>query len=182
MMERGSAVLIIGVSGTGKTTVGRRLAAVLDVPFLEGDDFHPPANIRKMSQGIPLEDGDRWPWLDALAAAVAARRASAGIVASCSAIKRRYRDRLRASIASPVVFVCLTADRATLAARIASRRGHFMPESLLDSQLAAFEMPDRDEQVRILTAGGPIEQLIAEVFGANFNDSTTKPRQTEGPS
>ena len=123
MIERGSAVLVIGVSGTGKSTVGRRLALRLDVPFLEGDDFHPAANIRKMSQGIPLADEDRWPWLDALAAAVAAHRTGGGIVAACSALKRRYRDRLRASIAPPLLFACLTADRATLAARMKSRQG-----------------------------------------------------------
>ena len=166
MIERGSAVLVIGVSGTGKSTVGRRLALRLDVPFLEGDDFHPSANIRKMSQGIPLADEDRWPWLDALAAAVTARRTGGGIVATCSALKRRYRDRLRASIAPPLLFACLTADRATLAARMKSRQGHFMPESLLDSQLADFEVPGADERARILAADSPIDALIADLISA----------------
>jgi gluconokinase len=166
MMPRGSAIFVIGVSGTGKSSVGRRLATALDAPFLEGDDFHPAANIQKMKQGIPLDDADRWPWLDALTAAVSARRTSAGIVATCSALKRRYRDRLRASVAAPRLFVCLTADRATLAARIESRKGHFMPESLLDSQLATFEMPDPDEHARILAADRPVEQLVAELFNA----------------
>jgi gluconokinase len=165
-ISRGSAVFVIGVSGTGKSLLGGRLAAALHAPFLEGDDFHSPANIRKMRQGIPLDDADRWPWLDALAVAVSAQRTGSGIVAACSALKRRYRDRLRAAVAAPLTFVCLTADRTTLAARLQSRKGHFMPESLLDSQLAAFEMPDPDEHARVLAAVGPIEQLIAELFNA----------------
>jgi gluconokinase len=167
MIEHGCAILVIGVSGSGKSTLGRRLAEQLDVPFLEGDDFHPTANIKKMTRGIPLDDADRRPWLDALAAAVTARRTSGGIVATCSALKRRYRDRLRESIAPPLLLVCLTADRATLAARMASRKDHFMPESLLDSQLETFELPGGDEQVRILAAGPPIEALVAELISAD---------------
>jgi gluconokinase len=178
MIERGSAVFVTGVSGTGKSTLGGRLAAVLDVPFLEGDDFHPPGNIRKMSMGIPLDDEDRRPWLDALARAVAARRTGAGIVASCSALKRRYRDRLRDSVASPLLFICLTADRLTLAARIRSRTGHFMPESLLASQLATLELPEPDEPALILAADKPVEELIAELISASPCDSTTSQRRT----
>ena len=178
MIERGSAVFVTGVSGTGKSTIGGQLAAVLDVPFLEGDDFHTPANIRKMSMGMPLDDEDRWPWLDALAGAVTARRTPAGIVMTCSALKRRYRDRLRGKVASPILFVCLTADRATLAARIRSRKGHFMPESLLDSQLATFEMPDPDECALILDAGRPVEDVLGDLISGNSCDSTTSPRRT----
>ncbi len=166
MIEPGSAVFVIGVSGAGKSTVGRRLAGALDVPFLEGDDFHPETNIRKMSQGAALSDEDRWPWLDALAAAVTTRRSGGGLVAACSALKRSYRDRLRESIAAPLLFVCLTADRATLAARIESRPGHFMPASLLDSQLAALETPLPDEKVRILAADRPVEDLVADLISA----------------
>ena len=178
MIERGSAILVIGVSGTGKSTLGHRLAQTLNVPFLEGDDFHPAANIHKMRQGIALDDEDRWPWLDALAAAVVARRTSGGIIATCSALKRRYRDRLRASIAPPLVFACLTTDRATLAARMTSRKDHFMPESLLDSQLRTFEMPDSDEPARMLAAERPVEALVAELLSVNSADSTTSPHQT----
>lgn len=178
MIERGSVILVIGVSGTGKSTVGRRLAQRLDVPFLEGDDFHPPANIRKMSQGIPLDDADRWPWLDALAAAVTAGRTGSGIVATCSALKRCYRDRLRASIAPPLVFACLIADRAILAARLTSRKDHFMPGSLLDSQLNTFEMPSPDEHARMLAADQPIEALVGDLLSAKQDDSTTSPRRT----
>jgi gluconokinase len=167
MIARGSAVLVTGVSGAGKSTLGARLAAVLDVPFLEGDDFHTPANIRKMSMGTPLDDEDRWPWLDALAGAVAARRTGAGLVAACSALKRRYRDRLRESIAAPLLFVCLTADRTTLAARIGSRRGHFMPESLLDSQLATLEIPEPDEHALIFAADEPVEDIVTDMISGN---------------
>jgi gluconokinase len=178
VIERGSVVLLIGVSGAGKSTLGRRLAGTLDVPFLEGDDFHPPANIQKMSHAIPLDDEDRWSWLDAIAAAVTARRTSGGMVVSCSALKRRYRDRLRAAIAPPLLFACLTADRATLAARMKSRQSHFMPESLLDSQLRTFEVPDPSEHVRMLAADRPVEMLIADLISAKADDSTTRPRQT----
>jgi gluconokinase len=179
MIARGSAVLLTGVSGTGKSTVGVRLAAVLGVPFLEGDDFHSPANIRKMSMGKSLDDEDRWPWLDALAGAMAARRTPAGIVATCSALRRRYRDRLRESIAPPLLFICLTADRVTLAARIRSRKGHFMPESLIDSQLAALEIPDPDEHALVLAADRPVEDVLAEMLSGNSCDSTTSPCRTE---
>jgi gluconokinase len=178
MIERGSVVLLIGVSGTGKTTLGRRLADVLAVPFLEGDDFHPAANIQKMSQGIPLDDADRQPWLDALAGAVTAQRTQAGIVATCSALKRCYRDRLRACIAPPLVFACLTADRSLLAARMRSRKNHFMPASLLDSQLRTFEMPNPDEHARMLSADRPVETLVDELLSAHSDDSTTTPRRT----
>ena len=182
MIEHGSAILVIGVSGTGKSSLGRRLAELLTVPFLEGDDFHPAANIQKMSHGIPLRDEDRWPWLDALAVAVAGGRTSRGIVATCSALRRCYRDRLRGAIAPPLLFVCLTADRATLAARMHSRKDHFMPESLLDSQLATFEIPDADEDVRKSAADRPIETLVADLLSAHPDDSTTTPRQTSGSS
>ena len=167
MIDPGTAVFVIGVSGTGKSTLAGRLAQALDAPFLEGDDFHPASNIKKMRRGEPLNDEDRWPWLDALAAAVTAGRSGAGIVAACSALKRRHRDRLRRSIAPPLLFVCLTADRATLAARIHARKGHFMPESLLDSQLATLEQPGPDENARILAADRPVDELLAGLLSGN---------------
>jgi gluconokinase len=182
VIERGSAVLVMGVSGSGKSTLGRKLAQVLDVPFLEGDDFHPSANVRKMRRGIALEDEDRWPWLDAVSAAVTARRTDAGIVATCSALKRSYRDRLREAIASPLLFACLTADRAFLAARLKLRQNHFMPESLLDSQLATLETPGSDEPARLLAADQPLDALIARLLIGGSNDSTTSPQRTAGSS
>jgi gluconokinase len=137
------AIVVMGVSGSGKTTVGEALAAYLGVPLLEGDQFHPKANIDKMSSGTPLTDDDRWPWLDAIAGAM--RDAPDGVIVTCSSLRRVYRERLRAAAGRPVIFVFLSGSRETLAARLAARKGHFMPASLLDSQLATLEPPAPDE-------------------------------------
>ena len=137
------AIVVMGVSGSGKTTVGEALAADLGVPLLEGDQFHPKANIDKMSSGTPLTDDDRWPWLDAIAKAI--RDAPDGVIVTCSSLRRIYRDRLRAGAGRPMIFVFLSGSRETLAARLAARKGHFMPASLLDSQLATLEPPHPDE-------------------------------------
>ncbi|MCC3773229.1 gluconokinase [Streptomyces sp. UNOC14_S4] len=133
----------MGVSGTGKTTIGPLVAEALGVPYAEGDEFHPPANIAKMSAGIPLDDADRAPWLDAVGAWAAGRAGQGGVV-SCSALKRAYRDRLRAA-APGIVFLHLTGDRALIAERMASRKGHFMTAKLLDSQFATLEPLEADE-------------------------------------
>ncbi len=132
-------LVVIGVAGSGKTTVARELAQRLGCPFADADDFHPPANVAKMSAGIPLSDEDRWPWLDAIAAWIRARTAAGETaVVTCSALRRAYRDVLRA--ASPDVrFVHLAGPRELLSARIGGRRGHFMAASMLDSQLAILE-------------------------------------------
>jgi len=159
-MERVDAVVVMGVCGCGKTAVGRHLAQRLGWPFLEGDEFHPPENIAKMAAGIPLRDDDRWGWLDTIADRLAQARADGKpVVVSCSALKRRYRDRLRAG-APDLLFVHLQGDRATILGRMARRTGHYMPASLLDSQLADLEPPDADE--RALTADiGPAPDAIA---------------------
>ncbi|MCA6093041.1 gluconokinase [Streptomyces sp. SCA3-4] len=138
-------IVVMGVAGTGKTTVGPLVADALGVPYAEGDDFHPAANIAKMSAGVPLDDADREPWLDAIGD-WARDRAERGGVVSCSALKRAYRDRLRAA-APPgtVVFLHLTGDRELIGARMAARRGHFMTTRLLDSQFATLEPLDADE-------------------------------------
>ncbi|MEV0354449.1 gluconokinase [Nocardia sp. NPDC050697] len=146
----------MGVSGSGKSTVGALLAARLGVPFLEGDDLHPAANLAKMRAGIPLTDADRWPWL----AAAGARLAATGGVLSCSALALRYRDRLR-ELVSGVLFAHLDVARAELARRLAARRGHFMPASLLDSQLAALEPLRPDEPGWTIPASGPPDELAA---------------------
>lgn len=139
------AVVVMGVAGCGKTSVGEELARRLGWQFLEGDGFHPPENIAKMSAGIPLQDEDRWGWLDTIAAHIAlAREARAPIVVSCSALKRRYRERLGAG-GTRVLFVHLHGSRETIHARMALRSGHFMPASLLDSQFAALEPLDAGE-------------------------------------
>jgi gluconokinase len=141
-----SAWVVMGVSGCGKSEVGARLAEALGADFIEGDSFHPAANVRKMSAGIPLTDADREGWLQQLAGELA-RACAAGrsVVLSCSALKRAYRDTLRGSGCAPC-FVHLAGTRDTIAARMAARAGHFMPLSLLDSQLRDLEplQPDED--------------------------------------
>ena len=141
-----SNLVVMGVSGSGKSSVGRPLAAALDATFLEGDDFHPPANIAKMSSGHPLDDDDRAGWLAAMAERLREARArSETVVLSCSALKRRYRDALRA--ADPqLVFVYLEGDRELIDSRLRARHGHFMPESLLASQFRDLEPPQADER------------------------------------
>jgi gluconokinase len=159
------AVIVMGVSGCGKTSVGLHLAHRLGWPFLEGDAFHPPENVARMAAGIPLRDEDRWGWLDTIAARLAlARTEGQPVVVSCSALKRRYRDRLRTT-APNILFVHLVGDRETILARMASRTGHYMPASLLDSQLADLEAPGADE--RVLTCDiGPAPDVIAARLAA----------------
>jgi carbohydrate kinase (thermoresistant glucokinase family) len=136
-------VVVMGVSGCGKTTVGRLLAQHLGVPFIEGDELHPARNVELMASGIALTDEDRAGWLDAVAAELARR--PEGAVASCSALRRRYRDRLR-RVVPALRFVHLRGDRAVLEERLAQRRGHYMPPSLLQSQLQTLERPSAEEQ------------------------------------
>lgn len=137
--------VIMGVSGSGKSTVGAALANHFAVPFLEGDAYHPAANVTKMTAGIPLDDDDRAGWLDALATEIGqARSAGRGLVLSCSALKRRYRDLLRT--ADPALrFVHLAGPRELIAVRMHGRPGHYMPPSLLDSQLSILEPLQADE-------------------------------------
>jgi gluconokinase len=138
-------VIVMGVSGSGKSTVGAALAAALGVEFVDGDALHPPANIAAMTAGRPLTDADRWPWLDAIGARIDRWRAAGhGGVLACSALRRVYRDRLAAG-RPEVVFAYLDVPAGLLAARLAARRGHFLPASLLDSQLSTLEPPEPDE-------------------------------------
>jgi gluconokinase len=150
----------MGVSSCGKTAVGERLAAELHAPFVEGDKLHPPANIEKMSSGIALNDDDRWPWLDRIGLAM---RGDAAIVASCSALKKSYRQRLAKAAQRPVIFVFLHGTRELLAARISARKHHFMPPSLLDSQLAALEPLDGEEEAIVCDIRVPVAEIVARV-------------------
>jgi gluconokinase len=153
-------VVVMGVSGSGKSTVGGALAARLGVAFLEGDDLHPAANIAKMRAGIPLDDADRLPWLHAVAAWIGEReRAGEDAVVSCSALHRSYRDLLREGHPS-VRFLQLTLDPARLADRVAERTGHFMPPSLLGSQLATMEPLAADEPGLTLANEGPLDDVV----------------------
>lgn len=144
LMHVTPTVVVMGVSGTGKSTVGALLADRLGVPYAEADAFHSAENIAKMASGTPLDDADRAPWLDAIGAWAADRSRRGGGVVSCSALKRAYRDRLRAA-APGLWFLHLTGDRALIAARLSGRQGHFMPSALLDSQLATLEPLQEDE-------------------------------------
>ncbi|HEV7625591.1 MAG TPA: gluconokinase [Streptomyces sp.] len=139
-----AVVIVMGVAGTGKTTVGALLADALKVPYAEADAFHPPANVAKMTAGTPLDDTDREPWLDAIGSWAHEREGLGGVV-SCSALKRAYRDRLRAA-APDVFFVHLAGDRTLIGRRMEQRQDHFMPPSLLDSQFAALEPLEPDER------------------------------------
>ncbi|MEU7767236.1 gluconokinase [Nocardia sp. NPDC049190] len=166
MSERPGApvIVVMGVSGSGKSTVGARLAAALDVEYAEGDDFHPAANIAKMAAGTPLDDADRAPWLDAVAAWLA-QHADQGGVVSCSALKRIYRERLRAA-APDTYFLHLAAPKDELARRMTGRSGHFMPSSLLDSQLAALEPLAADEHGRTADATLAPDDLVTATMAA----------------
>jgi len=154
------AIVVMGVSGSGKTSIGEGLAAHLGMPLLEGDQFHPKANIDKMSSGTPLTDDDRWPWLDAIATAM--RDAPDGVIVTCSALRRVYRDRLRERAGRQVLFVFLDGSKETIAARLANRKGHFMPPSLLASQFATLEPPGADEPGIVRVSIDPsVEAVVA---------------------
>lgn len=140
-------VVVMGVSGCGKSTVGRLLAQRLGVAFIEGDELHPPRNVALMASGTPLTDEDRVDWLAAVGSTLA--QAHGGAVASCSALRRRYRDQLRQSVPD-LVFIHLHGPRELLARRLAQRKGHYMPASLLDSQLQTLEPPSADESALTL--------------------------------
>ena len=143
--DRRLAVVVMGVSGSGKSTIAAAIAQLLSLDWVDGDELHAPASVAKMKAGIALDDADRWPWLDRIAAQLAdAERFPAGLVATCSALKRSYRDRLRRG-APGVRFVFLDGPPAVIASRLASRKGHFMPSTLLASQLETLELPAPDE-------------------------------------
>jgi carbohydrate kinase (thermoresistant glucokinase family) len=158
------AIVIMGVSGCGKTTLGRELAAALGVPFVEGDTLHPPANVAKMRAGIALDDRDRKPFLERVADALATA-GPRGVVVSCSALKRSYRDLIRAR-AGAVTFVWPRLERAVLAARLNQRRDHYMPASLLDSQLATLEPPAADERAIEIDGAEPTSAQVAHALAA----------------
>ena len=165
MSKHPTAVVVMGVSGSGKSTIGRRLADALGYAFLEGDEMHPPANIAKMSAGVPLDDADRAAWLDGIARWMEAQQAAGrSAVVACSALKRAYRERLRR--AGPAVwFVYLEVDHRELARRMRGRE-HFMPPELLGSQLATLEEPAGDEPALRIDANGTIEATVAQALDA----------------
>lgn len=153
-------LVVAGVSGSGKSTVGELLAESLGVPFADADDLHPEANLRKMAEGHPLEDEDRWPWLRRVGEALAEAEGG-GLVIACSALKRSYREAILA-VEPRAGFVLLDGPRELLEERMTSRRGHFMPASLLDSQLAALERLEPDEPGLTVGIDGTPEEIVAE--------------------
>ena len=158
-------VVVMGVSGSGKTTVGAALADALGLRFVDGDALHPAANVAKMAAGIPLDDADRAPWLDAVGAVLAA----GPVVVACSALKRVYRDRLRAA-APDLDLVFLDGSRELLASRMAARPGHFMPASLLDSQLATLEPPTADEHPVTVDVAPAVSEIVATLKERMLHD------------
>lgn len=171
-MSAALQVVVMGVSGTGKTVIGKALATNLEFEFIEGDSFHPPANIAKMSAGMPLNDEDRRPWLEELARMLTARReANVGSVLACSALRRSYRDILRGD--APVgatFFLHLDVPFDVLLGRMETRK-HFMPASLLQSQFDTLERLGPDERGHVLDFDGPIDEVVGVAVTAVLSDA-----------
>jgi len=165
VFEPARIVVIMGVSGCGKSSVGEELSRLLGVEFLDGDGYHPPANKEKMRQGIPLQDEDRWPWLDILAKAL---RESAirntRVIGACSALRRAYRDYLTTKAEEPVTFIHLSGSKELILSRISVREHEYMPTSLLDSQFATLELPQDDENAFTLNIDQSIDELASRAF------------------
>lgn len=154
-------LIVMGVCGCGKSTVGAALAERLGGQFLDGDQFHPAGNVEKMSAGIPLTDDDRWPWLTRVAEEMAAPKGI--VIGGCSALKRAYRDHIAAQAGEPVLFVYLEGSRALILDRMGQREGHFMPTSLVDSQFAALEVPAADECAITVNIDAPLATVVDRI-------------------
>jgi gluconokinase len=162
--------VVMGVSGSGKTVIGAAFARALRVDFVEGDEYHSAENVRRMASGIALTDDDRAEWLRSLAARLReAKEAGTGLVMTCSALKRSYRDILRAE-SDELRFVFLKGERALIAERLAGRRGHFMPLSLLESQLATLEEPSPDEDAWVYDIGQAPQEIVDALVAAHQHD------------
>ena len=157
-------LVVMGVAGCGKTTIGEHLAAAptIDGTFLDGDAFHPQANIEKMSQGIALTDEDRWPWLEIFGREIAAR--SGTVIGGCSSLKRAYRDFITKAAGEPVLFIYLNGSRELIADRMGKREGHFMPTSLLDSQFATLEVPTADECAIDVDINATTDEIVRRIL------------------
>ncbi|MGD6979828.1 MULTISPECIES: gluconokinase [Citricoccus] len=152
-------LVLMGISGSGKTTLAEGLATRLGRPYAEADRFHPPANIEKMAAGIPLTDEDRWPWLGTLRDWMDSQTGSGGTIVTCSALRRAYRDLLRQA-SGRVVFLHVISDPAVITERMMHRPGHFMPASLVPSQLATLEVLGEDEDGMVLENSGTVDELV----------------------
>ena len=158
-------VVVMGVSGSGKSTVAAQLAGRIGLPYVDGDDLHPQSNVDKMHAGTPLDDADRWPWLDRVAATLNERsEGQGGVILACSALKRIYRDRLREGTGGRVRFAFLDVDMAEIERRLKRRVNHFMPAHLLRSQFDTLERPGPDEtDVIAVPADRPAEEVVADL-------------------
>ena len=155
------SIVVMGVSGAGKSSVGQALATQLGADFIDGDSLHPEANVRKMTAGIPLSDGDRWPWLHLVGTTLSNSLENPTVVA-CSALKRSYRDAIR--VAAPATtFILLKADRPALQDRLTQRPGHFMPASLLTSQLETLEELQNDESGLTIESAGGVDKTVERI-------------------
>ncbi|WP_416429746.1 gluconokinase [Paenarthrobacter nicotinovorans] len=153
-------IIVMGVSGCGKTTIGDLVARELGVPFLDGDSLHPVDNVDKMASGTPLTDDDRWPWLASVGSELA-KAGDEGLVLACSALRRSYRDAIREQ-APDTIFLHLHGSKEVLTARTEGRAGHFMPPALLDSQLATLEPLQSDERGVIINIAARVQQVLAD--------------------
>lgn len=166
--EPARIIIVMGVSSSGKSSVGAALGRALHAPFLDGDRYHPEANVEKMRNGIPLTDEDRWPWLDALSAALKEAAEKKGVaVGACSALRRIYRDYITQKAAEPVLFVYLEGSRDLIGERMARRSHEYMPPSLLDSQFATLEVPDpATENVMVVPVTDSVDKIVRTVTGS----------------
>lgn len=157
-------VVVMGVTGSGKSTIGAALALHESLPFLDADDYHPKANVDKMSAGIPLTDKDRWPWLSILGEAMRTEADQrGGVVTACSALKRAYRTHLSNAVGLPLLYVLLDGSRQTLFRRLSARKDHYMPVSLLDSQIETLERPAPDEPAIILSVEQDVDDIVSQI-------------------
>jgi gluconokinase len=174
-----TTIVVMGVSGSGKSTVAAELVSRLGWPFAEGDEFHPPANVEKMRAGTPLDDDDRWPWLRRLADWIGEHEAAGtSVVVTCSALKRSYRDLLRDGHPS-VWFAHVTADAELIRGRVEQRQGHYMPPSLLDSQLATLQPLQPDEPGAEISGAGAAAEVAEHLLGALSSERDPSPPTQE---
>ncbi len=150
--------VVMGVAGSGKSTIARHLSSELAAVYLDGDDYHPQSSVSKMSQGIALTDEDRWPWLDSFAQAMSAQDGNA--IGACSSLRKVYRERITAAAREPVLFIYLDGSKALISQRLSARENHFMPACLLDSQFKTLEPPGQDELAIGVDISGSKQQII----------------------